>query len=100
MDSVRASFMTAMEEERSRWLEIGMTAGYSYATKRGEADRLRLGRIARAHSAAEVKANVAQNEITQMEAPRPTSFWSGFAHGVGRYLLGSHFFRDGRRASS
>jgi hypothetical protein len=87
MDPIRASFMTAMEEERSGWLELGMTAGYAYATKRGEADRLRLGRIARAHSAADVKANVAQNEIRQIEATRPTSFWSGFAHGVGRYLF-------------
>ena len=79
--------MTAMEEERPGWLELGMAAGYSYATKRGEADRRCLGRIARAHSAAQVKANVAQTEITQMETARPTSFWSGFAHGVGRYLF-------------
>jgi hypothetical protein len=87
MDPIRASFMTTMEEERSGWLELGMTAGYAYATKRSEADRLRLGRIARAHSAADVKANVAPSEITQIEATRPTSFWSGFAHGVGRYLF-------------
>jgi hypothetical protein len=78
--------MFAMEEERSGWLEHGMTAGYAYATKRGEADRLRLGRIARAHSAADVKANIVQSELTRMEATRPTPFWSGFAHGVGRYL--------------
>jgi hypothetical protein len=79
--------MTVMQEERSDWLEIGMTAGYYYATERGEADRRRLGRIARAHSAADVLANVDQSEVTRMEAPRPTSFWSGFAHGVGRYLF-------------
>ena len=76
-----------MEEESSGCLELGMTVGYAYATKRGEADRLRLGRIARAHSAADVKANVVQHEITQMDATPPTSFWSGFAHGVGRYLF-------------
>jgi hypothetical protein len=76
-----------MTEERSRWLEQGLAAGYAYATKRGEADRLSLGRIARAHSAVDVRANVAENEIAPMEATRPTSFWSGFAHGVGRYLF-------------
>ena len=83
----RAAFISDMAEERSGWLEQGITAGYAYATRRGEADRLRLGRIARAHSAADVKANLAQNETTSIEAMRPTSFWSGFAHGVGLYLF-------------
>jgi hypothetical protein len=76
-----------MTEERPGWLEQGLAAGYAYATKRGEADRLSLGRIARAHSAADVKANVAESEIRSIEATRPTSFWSGFAHGVGLYLF-------------
>jgi hypothetical protein len=76
-----------MTEDHSGLLEQGITAGYAYATKRGEADRRSLGRIARAHSAADVKANVAQNEFTPIEAARPTSFWSGFAHGVGLYLF-------------
>jgi len=76
-----------MTEKQTEWLEQGITAGHAYATKRGEADRLRLGRIARAHSSAEVKANVAQSELTPIEATRPTSFWSGFAHGVGLYLF-------------
>jgi hypothetical protein len=76
-----------MAEERSGVLEQGIKAGYAYATKRGEADRRSLGLIARAHSSADVKANIAQNEITPIEATRPTSFWSGFAHGVGLYLF-------------
>src|SRR5215475_13321814 len=87
MNRSGATFFSGMAEERSDWLEQGITAGYAYATRRGEGDRLSLGRIARAHSAAEVKANVAQNEITPIEATRPTSFWSGFAHAVGLYLF-------------
>ena len=85
MNRSGATFFSDMAEERSDWLEQGITAGYAYATRRGEADRRSLGRIARAHSAADVKANLAENET--IEAMRPTSFWSGFAHGVGLYLF-------------
>ena len=83
MNRSGATFFSDMAEERSDWLEQGITAGYAYATRRGEADRRSLGRIARARSAADVKANLAEN----IEVMRPTSFWSGFAHGVGLYLF-------------
>jgi hypothetical protein len=87
-----------MSEGRSSSIGKGMTFGYGYAEKHGH-DRLRLGRIARAHSASEVTANVDPAEIAADGIADPVAFWSGFAHGVGRYLLEEgHVLLDQRGA--
>ena len=67
-------------------LQQGLTAGYAYATAHGEADRLALGRVVRAHSADEVKANLDRATAAPAGVDHPTAYWSGFAHGVGRFL--------------
>ena len=74
-----------MSEDRSS-IEQAMTLGYAYAEKHRH-DRLSLGRIARARSASEVTANVDPSEIAAGGIVDPVAFWSGFAHGVGWYLL-------------
>jgi len=75
-----------MSEDRSSSIEKGITLGYGYAEKHRD-DRLSVGRIARARSAPEVTANVDPAEIAADGIPDPVAFWSGFAHGVRRYLL-------------
>jgi hypothetical protein len=75
-----------MSEDGSSSIEKGMTLGYGYA-ERHRGDRLSLGRIARAHSAAEVTANVDPAEVAADGLADPVAFWSGFAHGVRSYLL-------------
>jgi hypothetical protein len=75
-----------MSEHRSSAIEKAMTLGYGYAEKHRD-DRLSLGRIARARSASEVTANVDPAEIAADGIIDPDAFWSGFAHGVGWYLL-------------
>jgi hypothetical protein len=75
-----------MSEVRSSPIEEGMTLGYGYAEKHRD-DRPSLRRIVRAHSVPEVTANVDQAAIAADGIADPVAFWSGFAHGVGRYLL-------------
>jgi hypothetical protein len=75
-----------MSEVRSSSMEEAITLGYGYAEKHRH-DRLSLGRIARARSASEVTANVDPAEIATDGIANPVAFWSGFAHGVGWYLL-------------
>jgi hypothetical protein len=75
-----------MSEDRSSSIEKGTRLGHGYAEKH-QGDRLRLGLIARARSAPEVTANVDPAEIAPDGVDDPVAFWSGFAHGVRRYLL-------------
>ena len=75
-----------MSDDRSSSLEKGLTLGYGFAERHRD-DRLSLGRIARARSASEVIANVDPAEIAEGGIADPVPFWSGFAHGVRRYLL-------------
>ena len=87
-----------MSEDRSSAIEKAMTLGYGYAEKHRD-DRLSLGRIARARSASEVTANVDPAEIAADGIIDPVAFWSGFAHGVGWYLLEqAHVLRDEQTA--
>jgi hypothetical protein len=67
-------------------IESGMTLGYGYAEKHQD-DRLSLGQIARARSARAVITHVDPTEISASGVDNPVAFWSGFAHGVQRYLL-------------
>lgn len=75
-----------MREGGSSSIERGMTLGYGYAEKHRH-DRLSLGRIARSRSAAAVTKHVDLTEITADGIDDPVAFWSGFVHGVQRYLL-------------
>jgi hypothetical protein len=63
-----------------------MTLGYGYA-ERHRQDRASLGRIARARSAGAVARHVDPTEISADGVDDRVAFWSGFAHGVQRYLL-------------
>ena len=79
-------------------IEQAVSVGYGYAEKHRD-DRLSLGRIARARSASEVTANVDPGEIAVDGTIDPVAFWSGFAHGVGWYLLEqAHILRDQQTA--
>jgi hypothetical protein len=71
----------------SRSLEQGLALGFDYAVDRGSKERLRLGKIARARSADEVRANLDASDTPPAGLADPVAFWSGFAHGVARYLL-------------
>jgi hypothetical protein len=75
-----------MTEDRPPPIEEGLTLGYGYAEKHRD-DRMTLGRIARARSAPEVAANVDPAEIAVDGIADQVAFWSGFAHGVKRYLV-------------
>ena len=75
-----------MSGDTSPSIERGMALGYGYAEK-NRADRLNLRRIARAHSASELTANVDEAETVPDGIVDRVAFWSGFAHGVARYLL-------------
>jgi hypothetical protein len=75
-----------MSEHRPSSIEEGLTLGYGYAEKHRD-DRVTLGRIARARSAPEVVAIVDPAEITADGITDQVAFWSGFAHGVKRYLV-------------
>jgi hypothetical protein len=50
------------------------------------ADRARLGRIARAHTAAEVVANLDPTLQMPEGVADSAAYWSGFAHGVQRVV--------------
>ena len=75
-----------MSDDSPSSIEEGLTLGYGYAEKHRD-DRQNLGRIARAHSAPEVAANVEPAEIPADGIADHVAFWSGFAHGVKRYLV-------------
>jgi len=75
-----------MSDDSPSSIEEGLTLGYGYAEKHRD-DRLTLGRIARAQSAPEVAANVNPAEIPADPTADHVAFWSGFAHGVKRYLV-------------
>ena len=62
-----------------------MEDGVRYA-KAHLADWARLGRIVRAHSAAEVVANVDRSFRRPGAPAESVAYWSGFAHGVQRVV--------------
>jgi hypothetical protein len=66
-------------------LDQGLEDGVEWA-KAHLADRDRLGRIARAHSGAEVVANLDPTSKTPDEVADSVAYWSGFAHGVQRVV--------------
>jgi len=75
-----------MSDDSVTSIKEGLTLGYGFAEKHRD-DRLTLGRIARARSAPEVAANVDPAEIPANPIANQVAFWSGFAHGVKRYLV-------------
>ena len=62
-------------------LDQGLKDGVEWA-KAHLADRSRLGRIARAHNAAEVIANLEPTLEMPDGVADSVAYWSGFAHGV------------------
>ena len=75
-----------VDRDRSQSIEQGLALGYRYAEKHRD-DRLSLRAIARARSAADAAAKVDDDEIATETITDPVGFWSGFSHGVARYLL-------------
>ena len=63
-------------------LDQGLEDGVTWA-KAHLADRARLGRIVRAHTAAEVVANLDPTFQMPDGVADSVAYWSGFAHGVG-----------------
>ena len=66
-------------------LDQGLEDGATWA-RAHLADRARLGRIGRAHSAAEVVANLDRTFQMPAGVADPVAYWSGFAHGVLRVV--------------
>jgi hypothetical protein len=66
-------------------LTQGLEDGASYANAH-LADWTRLGRIARAHTAAEVIAVLEGTFEPPEGIETPVAYWSGFAHGVQRVV--------------
>jgi hypothetical protein len=66
-------------------LERGLEAGYRYAESHRE-DRGLLKTLARARSAPEVTASLDDADAAG-EVGDPHQFWSGFAHGVAKFLV-------------
>jgi hypothetical protein len=66
-------------------LSRGLEDGASYANAH-LTDWARIGRIARAHTAAEVIAIVKADFGQPAGVDDPVAYWSGFAHGVGRVV--------------
>jgi hypothetical protein len=62
-------------------LDQGLEDGAEWA-KAHLADRARLGRIVRAHTAAEVVANIDPSFQMPDGVADLVAYWSGFAHGV------------------
>ena len=62
-------------------LDLGLEDGVKWA-KAHLADRARLGRIVRAHTAAEVVANLDPSYQMPDGVADSVAYWSGFAHGV------------------
>jgi hypothetical protein len=73
-------------EDRLPSLEQGLRAGYSYASTYN-GDPVKLRNIARAHTAADVAANIDPALIEPDGISDAVAFWSGFAHGVARFLI-------------
>jgi hypothetical protein len=66
-------------------LDQGLEDGVAWAQAHA-ADRARLGRVARGHTAAEVVANLDPDHQMPDGMADPVAYWSGFAHGVQRVL--------------
>jgi hypothetical protein len=66
-------------------LSRGLADGAAYG-RAHLSDRARLGRIARAHTAAEVAENVDATFPIPDGVDDRVAYWSGFAHGVLRAL--------------
>ena len=66
-------------------LDQGLDDGATWA-KAHLADRARLGRIVRAHTAAGVVANLDPTFEAPDGVADPVAYWSGFAHGVQRVV--------------
>jgi hypothetical protein len=66
-------------------LSLGLEDGLRYAGA-NPLDRRLLGRIVRAHTAAEVASFVAGTIVPPDAAADAAAYWSGFAHGVRRFL--------------
>jgi hypothetical protein len=75
-----------MSERKQSTLEEGLARGYGYAETHRD-DRPNLRRIVRARSASDVTAHVDPAEVAADGIANPVAFWSGFAHGVRRYLV-------------
>jgi hypothetical protein len=66
-------------------LSLGLEDGLRFASENAS-DRSHLGRVVRAHTAAEV-AEVVSGRVVQPDGiDDEVAYWSGFAHGVGRFL--------------
>ena len=65
-------------------LNLGLEDGLRFASENRD-DRRHLGRIVRAHTAAEVE-EIVSGRIVQPDVIDAAAYWSGFAHGVGRFL--------------
>ena len=74
-----------MTSTRHTALDQGLEDGAKWA-KAHLADRTRLGRIVRAHTAAEVVANLDPTFQTPDGVADSVAYWSGFAHGVQRIV--------------
>jgi len=72
--------------ERLSSLSEGLTAGYRYADANRH-DRTTLKTIARARSVADITAAVDPARLEPHELGDQTAFWSGFAHGVAKFLV-------------
>ncbi len=66
-------------------LDQGLEHGFRWAQAH-LTDRARLGRVARAHTAAEVVANLDPDDQLPDSVADPVAYWSGFAHGVQRVV--------------
>jgi hypothetical protein len=66
-------------------LNVGLEDGLTYAAE-NSADRAHLGRIVRAHGAADVAGLVAHSFAPPDGIDDVVAYWSGFAHGVGQFL--------------
>jgi len=67
-------------------LSAGIQDGLGYAAAHRD-DRSLLGRIARARTAADVAATVGATFAAPDGIAGTVAYWSGFAHGVGGFLL-------------
>jgi hypothetical protein len=76
--------MCPMSDELSA-RERGLMLGHTYASH--QPDRVKLRRIATARNAKDVKASVDQTVCEPADLENAVAFWSGFAHGVTRFLV-------------
>jgi len=66
-------------------LSAGFEDGFTYAAE-NSGDRAHLGRIVRAHGAADVVDLVADGVAPPNGIDDVVVYWSGFAHGVAQFL--------------